>query len=242
MRVGETVERFGKTTRWFHWTFATCFLALAGTGAALALRETLALTASGTVSLVRIHEIAALSLLVLPALVLLSGDTRRTLADLRELGRLTRADLRWLALQPRAALGRVELPAVGKFNGGQKLNALALGVLTGCLAATGTLLWARPGSLVAWFVHVALFLLWIPLFAAHVSLAVVLPGTRPALRGMLFGRVARAWAEHHHPLWVRALDAPSEAPTRAGSAARESSAAPAPALARLELGRVRAES
>jgi formate dehydrogenase subunit gamma len=242
--VGETVERFGKTTRWFHWTFATCFLVLAATGAALALRETLGLGADGTAFCVRIHLFAALGLLVLPTLVLLSGDTRRTLADLRELGNLTRSDLRWLALQPRAALGRVELPAVRKFNGGQKVNALALAGITCGLAATGALVWARPGSLVAWFAHVTLFLLWIPLFAAHFSLAVVLPGTRPALRGMLFGRVERAWAEHHHTLWVSALDA-GESPGPATSPIRKPAATPpsepAPALARLELGRARAE-
>jgi formate dehydrogenase subunit gamma len=240
--VSETVERFGKTTRWFHWTFATSFLALAGTGAVLALREALGLGPDETSFVVRIHLGAATCLLVLPALVLLSGDTRATLADLRELVRFSRADLRWLALQPLAALGRAELPPVGKFNGGQKVNALALGAITGGLVATGTLLWLRPGSLVGWFVHVGLFVAWMPLFAAHFSLAVVLPGTRPALRGMLFGRVDRAWAAHHHALWLGALE--GTAPARSEAApARPKPPAPAselaPQLARL--ARLRAE-
>jgi formate dehydrogenase subunit gamma len=248
MATAETIERFGKTTRWFHWTFATSFLALAGTGATLALREALGFTPADTAFVVRAHLCAAVCLLVLPPLVLLSGETRRTLADLRELVRFTRDDLRWLALQPRAALGRAELPPVGKFNGGQKVNALALGALTGGLVATGLLLWLRPGSLAAWFVHVSLFVLWLPLFAAHFSLAVLLPGTRPALRGMVLGRVERAWAEHHHALWVRALDAaphadaprPAPAVPRPASPPRES--VPVPALAGLELRRARAES
>ena len=246
MAEAQTIERFGKTTRWFHWTFAACFLALAGTGATLALREALGFTPGDTAFFVRAHVTAAVCLLVLPVLVLLSGETRRTLADLRELARFSRDDLRWIALQPRAALGRAELPPVGKFNGGQKVNALALGAITGGLAVTGLLLWVRPGSLVGWFVHVALFVLWIPLFAAHFSLAIVLPGTRPALRGMLFGRVDRAWAEHHHALWVRALDAtPSaDAPRLQPSGARSAPAVRegVPALAGLDLYRARAES
>lgn len=241
--MSETVERFGKTTRWFHWTFATSFLALAGTGAALALREAIGLGPNETSFVVRIHLGAATCLLVLPVLVLLSGDTRRTLADLRELVRFSRADLRWLALQPLAALGRAELPRVGKFNGGQKVNALALGAITGGLVATGTLLWLRPGSLLGWFVHVGLFVAWIPLFAAHFSLAVVLPGTRPALRGMLFGRVDRAWAAHHHALWLGALDGATTAPAEAAAVRSKppapESREPVPQLARLAL---RAES
>jgi formate dehydrogenase subunit gamma len=241
-----TLERFGKTTRWFHWTFATSFLALAGTGATLALREALGFTPGDTAFFVRAHLSAAVCLLVLPLLVLLSGETRRTLADLRELARFSRDDLRWLALQPRVALGRAEPPPVGKFNGGQKVNAVALGAITGGLVVTGLLLWVRPGSLLGWFVHVTLFVLWLPLFAMHFSLAVVLPGTRPALRGMLLGRVERAWAEHHHALWVRALDAaapadasrPAPSGARSGPAVREG----VPALAGLGLGRARAES
>ncbi len=244
MADAETLERFGKTTRWFHWTFATCFLALAGTGVTLALREALGFTPGDTAFFVRAHLSAAVCLLGLPPLVLFSGETRRTLADLRELVRFSRDDLRWLVLQPRVALGRAEPPPAGKFNGGQKVNAVALGALTGGLVVTGLLLWVRPGSLVGWFVHVTLFVLWLPLFAVHVSLAVVLPGTRPALRGMLLGRVDRAWAEHHHALWVRALDVAAHAPRPAPSGARSAPAVRegVPALAGLGLGRARAES
>jgi formate dehydrogenase subunit gamma len=205
--VDETVERFVKTTRWFHWTFASCFLCLAGTGAALAMRELLALQPGETETLVRIHEIAAVALLVAPPLVWFSGQTRATAADFRELFRWSRDDLRWLALQAPAVLGRAALPAAGKLNAGQKLNGLIIMVFTACLVITGAILWSRPGSLVAWFVHIGLFLTWIPLFAAHLSLALIVPGTRPALRGMLSGRVHRAWAEHHHESWMRGGDA-----------------------------------
>jgi formate dehydrogenase subunit gamma len=164
--------------------------------------------------LVAFHEAAALALLGLPALVWLSGQTARTAADLREALRWSRDDWRWLRLQPAAILGRAELPPVAKLNAGQKLNSLAIALLCAGLVASGGVLWLRPGSLAAWFVHLSLFALWIPLFLGHMALAFVVPATRPALRGMVLGRVSRAWAEHHHPLWARGPRAAHDSPPR----------------------------
>jgi formate dehydrogenase subunit gamma len=196
------IERFCKTTRWLHWSFVLPFLGLAGTGATLALRETLALADETSRTLVRVHEGIALFWLIAPPLVLLSGQTRAALADLAAPFRITRDDLRWLALQPLAALGRAELPPAGKLNGGQKLNALlVMGIATG-LALTGIWLWRRPGALLPWLGHLALFAIWLPSFLGHFYLAVLNPGTRHALRAMFVGDVDLDWARHHHPLWV----------------------------------------
>jgi formate dehydrogenase subunit gamma len=214
----ERIERFCKTTRWFHWTFVLPFLGLAGTGGALAFRENLALSAETARTLVRAHETLALAWLLAPPLILLSGETRRVWADLREPFGITRSDLRWLALQPLALLGRAELPPAGKLNGGQKLNALLMAALGFGLAATGIWLWLRPAALVPFFVHLGLFCAWLPAFAGHFYLAVLNPGTRPALRAMLTGDVDLAWARHHHALWVArslgepAPDAPHQRP------------------------------
>ena len=209
----ERIERFCKTTRWFHWTFVLPVLGLAGSGVVLALREALGLTETTTRALVRAHEAIAMFWLLAPVLVLLSGDTQRALADLTAPLRIAKNDLRWLSLQPLAALGRAELPPAGKLNGGQKLNALAIGALALGLAATGVWLWLRPGALVPFFVHLALFVTWLPAFAGHFYLAVLNPGTRPALRAMLDGSVPLDWARHHHPLWVEAeLGEPAPAP------------------------------
>jgi formate dehydrogenase subunit gamma len=203
--MSESVERFAKTTRWFHWMVVLPFLSLAGSGAALVLRGPLALSERAVARTVFLHECAAVALLVLPAVVALSGRTGLLLRDLAETLRWSRSDLRWLALQPLSALTRIELPPAGKLNAGQKVNALvSMAVVIG-FVASGILLWLRPGSLAPWFVHVALFVSWIPLFCGHFFLAVIHPGTRPALRGMVVGRVPRAWAEHHHAAWVRDL-------------------------------------
>jgi formate dehydrogenase subunit gamma len=219
------IERFCKTTRWFHWSFVGAFLTLAGSGAALLLRDELGLAQALTARLVALHEGAGLALLALPAVVLLSGRTRETWRDLTEALRWTRDDLRWLALQPLALLGRRALPPAGKLNAGQKLNALLVAAFAASLVATGAWLWQRPGALVPWFLHNALFALWIPAFLGHLFLALVNPGTRPALRGMLLGSVDRDWAAHHHRAWVDALEQ-RRAPEGAARGA-----APAPARA-----------
>ncbi len=196
------IERFCKTTRWFHWTFVLPFLGLAATGATLALREQIGLADDTTRTLVRVHEAIAALWLLAPPLVLLSGQTRAALADLTLPFHLTRDDLRWLALQPLAVLGRADLPPAGKLNGGQKVNGLLAAAVALGLAATGIWLWRRPGALLPWLVHLALFVAWVPAFIGHFYLAVLNPGTRHSLRAMFAGDVERDWAQHHHPLWV----------------------------------------
>jgi formate dehydrogenase subunit gamma len=217
------VERFCKTTRWFHWSFVGAFLTLAASGAALLLRDELGLAEALSLRLVSLHEGAGLALVALPFVVLLSGRTGETWRDLTEALRWTRDDLRWLALQPAAILGRAALPPAGKLNAGQKLNALATAALAASLVTTGAWLWMRPGALVPWFVHNALFVLWIPAFLGHVFLAVVNPGTRPALRGMVLGSVDREWAVHHHGAWIAALE--HRGPRQPASGSLESPAA-----------------
>lgn len=202
--MGTRVERFCKTTRWVHWCFVLPFLGLAASGAALALRDQLGLTAAQAAALVTLHERIALAWVALPPLVLLSGRTRETLEDLLAPWRFGRDDLRWLLLQPAAALGRARLPPAGKLNGGQKLNAV-LTVLVGAgLLASGIWLWRAPGALAPWAVHLTLFAVWLPAFCGHFYLAVLHPGTRHALRAMLLGSVDLEWARHHHPAWVGA--------------------------------------
>jgi formate dehydrogenase subunit gamma len=215
------IERFCKTTRWFHWTFVLPFLGLAGSGLALALRESLALTEATTRALVRAHEGLALFWLLAPPLVLLSGDTKRALADLSAPLRIRLDDLRWLARQPLALLGRAELPPAGKLNGGQKVNALLMAAIALGMALTGVWLWLRPGALVPFLVHLALFVGWLPAFAGHFYLAVLNPSTRPALRAMFTGEVDVDWARHHHPLWVaEALGEPAPPAARRIPASR----------------------
>jgi cytochrome b subunit of formate dehydrogenase len=90
---------------------------------------------------------------------------------------------------------------VGRFNGGQKLNArLALAGLTG-LYVTGLMLVVADGGPLGGLHGPFAVLTSLPI-AGHIYMAVLNPSTRPALRGMTRGSVDRTWAEHHFPRWV----------------------------------------
>ena len=202
----ERVARFGRTTRWFHWTFALSFLALAVSGALLLCRAELGFEAADVATLIELHKVAAVVFLTAPWLIGLSGDRRAWLRDLSETARFTRDDLLWLARQPLATFGKAELPAQDKLNAGQKLNALAVAAISGAMVVTGIHLWLEPGSFFALIVHVSGFLAWIPAFCVHLFMAVINPGTRHALRAMIRGDVDRAWAAHHHARWLAAVE------------------------------------
>jgi formate dehydrogenase subunit gamma len=199
------IDRFCKTTRWFHWTFALSFLGLAGTGSLLFLREPLGLGEQGAQTLIEAHEIIAVVFLTAPWLVAASGDTRRWLADLAEILPLGRDDLAWLRAQ-MTPWRRRDLPAQGKLNAGQKVNALLILILASVLTITGLHLWREPGAFVALALHVGAFAAWLPTFAGHLFLALLNASTRPALRGMLLGTVRRDWARHHHQRWVDSVE------------------------------------
>jgi formate dehydrogenase subunit gamma len=202
------VTRFCRTTRWFHWTFALSFLSLAASGSLLLARTQLGLSPASAAKLLEIHELTAVVFLTAPWLIGLSGDRRAWLADLAETARIGRDDLAWLVLQPRALLGHATLPPQHKLNTGQKLNALAVAAISGAMIVTGIHLWLEPGAFLALVVHVGGFLAWLPAFAVHLFMAVVNPSTRHALRGMTLGEVDRAWAAHHHPLWLESVERP----------------------------------
>lgn len=199
------IERFCKTTRWFHWTFALSFLGLAGTGSLQFLREELELGEATARTLIDAHEIIAVVFLTAPWLVAASGDTRRWLADLAEIVPLGRDDFTWLRAQ-MTPWRQHELPGQGKLNAGQKVNALLILVIASVLTVTGLHLWREPGAFVALALHVSAFAVWLPTFAGHLFLALLNPPTRPALRGMVLGSVRRDWARHHHELWVDSVE------------------------------------
>jgi formate dehydrogenase subunit gamma len=194
--------------RLFHWAFALVFLGLLG-GLALQHPDLRGIPFMGSKLVREVHLTLALLLLCLPALAAAWDDFRSVRVLLRDVLGWRAHDTRWLA----ALLGRVvrrcdALPAQGRFNAGQKLNARATIGLTACLALTGVLITPHPSPVPqAWRellyqLHVALAYLAIPLVLGHVLLATLWPSTRPSLWGMLRGRVSAEWARQHHRLWA----------------------------------------
>lgn len=191
------VPRFGPTERLLHWTHATAFFVLLGTGLTLWL-PTLSVWV-GRRQLVRdIHVWTAVLWAIAVVLIISLGDRRRLLADWREIETIDRDDRRWL-LGRRAPQGR--------FNAGQKLNAIATAAFSLLFVASGVLLWqAARDSGFRWdgpiVVHDALTVLSLVLVLGHLYLAVIHPTTRHALRGMTRGDVQETWAREHHPKWI----------------------------------------
>ncbi len=108
---------------------------------------------------------------------------------------------------------------MGRFNGGQKMNArLALAGLTG-LYVTGVYLLTFGRSAFG-HLHGPFAFLTTALVVGHIFMAVVNPSTRHALRGMTLGSVDRDWAAHHFPRWVEEMDRQQEADGRPGPRSR----------------------
>lgn len=197
------VLRFGRTERAVHWVQAGTFLVLIVTGLALGLTQLETLI--GHRALLRqVHLAAAFFFVFGPALVALAGNRRAMSREAAAVDTWTEDDLRWL-MHPTVSPDSGAPPA-GKYNAGQKLNAIFTLYSTLAFAVTGLILWQNrrfPFDIVAQanLIHTYLAYLALAVFLGHVYLAVVLPATRPSLHGIVLGTVERKWAERHHPHW-----------------------------------------
>ncbi|HEY8526337.1 MAG TPA: cytochrome b/b6 domain-containing protein [Acidimicrobiales bacterium] len=202
------VDRFTPAQRALHWSVAALVLTCALTGLALYVGPFSAWV--GRRSLVKaVHVYAGLAL-PLPLVVAYAGRWRAEIRrDLRRLARWTRADRRWLWSRGHEATGEV-----GKFNAGQKLNAAFVGGMIPVMLGTGAIMrWFEPFPLDwrtgATFVHDWTAIATWVVVAGHVLMALSNP---QALRGIVVGRVARAWAADHHPRWAEAQRAETAVP------------------------------
>jgi formate dehydrogenase gamma subunit len=221
-----SVPRFNPTERALHWGFALLYLALLASGLPLMLPG-LRGWIRGYAPMIglRLHLACALLWVVVTIAVVALGDRRALGRTWRALMAFGPEDAVWLRRFPRwLVAGPAERRAcidgqVGRFNAGQKLNALviasssALLLLTGLvlMPLNGTLLAAvltGPGSVEMWRrIHRWLTVLMLVPVTGHVFLALAFPATRPSLSGMLTGLVDRAWAARHHPRWSSECEA-----------------------------------
>lgn len=139
---------------------------------------------------------------------------RRLRRDLGALNRFLPDDFRWLrSRRARAGEGVKASVRLGKFNPGQKVNAVFIGAAAVVMLATGSIMkWFGPFP-VAWrtgatFVHDWFTLgIWLAI-GGHVLLALSDP---VALRGMTRGAVTASWAQHKRPRWYEEVAGETEA-------------------------------
>ena len=194
------LSRFSRTERTLHWVHASAFLVLFVSGLCLYLPSLSELIGRRPV-IKDIHVYTALIWLAALALILLAGDRRRLLAAAREIDTFDDDDLAWLRRR-RAPQGR--------FNAGQKINAIVTAALAVLFAITGFFLWygerdhafrLQNALLVHdWLMYISFFLL-----LGHLYLALINPSTRHSLSGMTRGWVREDWALRHHRKWVEQM-------------------------------------
>jgi formate dehydrogenase subunit gamma len=210
------IRRFDRTERVVHWTNATLFLTLVLTGAALKVDAISTLVANRLlVKNVHVYVGLLLPVPVLVGILLRSGGEFRR--DLARFNRWSADDKRWWSRRQRATV------QLGKFNPGQKLNAVFVGASIPVMLATGSIMrWFKPfpdsWRTGATFVHDSTWLALVIVIIGHIWFA-----TKDAasLRSMVQGDVPESWARHERPRWwadeVAASSARAASDVEAGS-------------------------
>ena len=191
------VRRFSRTERAVHWVHASAFLALLVTGLVLYVPRLGEIVARRPL-VKEAHLLTAVGWLAALTLVIVLGDRRGLRRTLAEIDGFDADDRRWLR--------RADVPQ-GRFNAGQKLNAVLTAAFALLFAVSGLLLWLGErntrfrldGTIV---LHDALTYLSVMLLVGHLYLALIYPKTRHSLRGITRGDVRRDWAREHHRKWI----------------------------------------
>ena len=208
------VKRFTLTERLLHWVHASAFFVLLGSGLILYI-PSLA-SAVGRRPLIKdIHILTAVSWAGAMVLIALLGNRRALLRTIGEIDVFDRDDRRFLA-------GRTGSPQ-GRFNAGQKVNAIITAAFALLFFVSGMLLWLgerntslRLGGTL--YLHDALMYLSVIIVVGHLYLALINRSTRHALRGMTLGSVSEEWARRHHSKWVGGVPTPADEALPAGRA------------------------
>jgi formate dehydrogenase gamma subunit len=191
-----TIVRLGLTERLLHWWIVATFAAALLTGLAMG-------SEMENGSLFQLHVAAVIAMGGGFVAALIFGNTMAALRFVRDAFLPERSDFEFVARIVSRPFHRTGV-RWGKFNLGQKgLAWMMLASLT-AIIITGINSWHTDGDAAG--PHSTAVIVALVLLSLHVFMAVVNPLTRPALPGMVFGKVRRSWALHHHAKWVEDVD------------------------------------
>jgi formate dehydrogenase subunit gamma len=192
----DSIFRFTLTVRLMHWWVVTTFAVALLTGLAMG-------SEMENGGLFHVHVAAVIAMGAGFVVALVFGNTMSVLRFVRDAFLPERSDVEFVA---RALSRHFRRTGVrwGKFNLGQKGLAWMMLVSLAAIIVTGINSWRTDGD--ASGPHSTAVIVALVLLGAHVFMAVVNPVTRPALPGMVVGRVKRSWAVHHHARWVESED------------------------------------
>lgn len=198
------IERYPASTRINHWMVAFMFMCAGLTGLAIfhpAFWFFTALFGGGSWTRI-LHPFFGL-LMVLGFVFLFFKVVRDNFWEPR--------DTEWLKHAPTLLKGDEEhMPAVGKYNAGQKVVFWIFGLSLVLLLVTGFMFW-RPWFVdffpitlrrIAVLVHAASAVMLILSVIIHVYAAIWVKGS---VQAMTRGTVTANWARRHHLLWFRGL-------------------------------------
>ncbi|CAB3807661.1 Formate dehydrogenase, cytochrome b556(fdo) subunit [Paraburkholderia ultramafica] len=124
---------------------------------------------------------------------------------------LDKADMQWMKQIDDVLNNREEkLPAIGKYNAGQKLLFFTMVICLVLLLASGIVIWRRyfsfyfPIGIIrfAAVVHAATAFVLIVGIVVHIYAALWVKGS---IRAMTRGTVTYGWARKHHPNWFKEI-------------------------------------
>ena len=202
----DLVLRFRRSERWLHWALAIPFVVCLGSAVVLITLYNFSPGRPHRDLVSDAHKAGGVALIALPILALLGrpAELKIHFSNVRQAWGWTLNDLKWLVLLAASAVTkRVRLPEQGKFNAGEKLNFMSVMTSYPLFILTGILIWLPGANLLAWLAHVTFALAVAPLVVGHVYMAVINPGTRTGLPGMVSGYVDREWAREHYQEWYR---------------------------------------
>ena len=195
------ILRFDVVERCTHWLVAALFGALFATAIPLYFGTLFGIVLPRH-TIAQIHLWCGLALPV-PVVVSLLGSWGAAMrADVARFSIWRRAEVRWLR-----SPGRTPLHA-GKFNPGQKLNAIFVAATILIMLVTGSILqWFRffavDVRVNATFVHDVFAFAIFFVAMGHILLALT---HRDALVSMFRGTVSAKWASQHAPRWLDEIE------------------------------------
>lgn len=221
-----TILRFSLASRLGHGIHALCFFILLLTGSALVFRGFGALLGPGGLRIFsHIHHLFAVIFTFVPVMILVFfswENTKRWLYDITHWGR---NDVQFVKTFPKTFFGlKADTPKQGRFNGGEKINSLLQIVGCAVLIITGwiMLIGSSSPAVLAWarIIHSFAALGCGAVILAHAFLALLHPGSKESIKGMLGGYVSREWAYDHHALWVEEVEGGKQVQTKAQTSER----------------------
>ncbi|MEI8290414.1 MAG: DUF6079 family protein [Verrucomicrobiota bacterium] len=190
-------KRFVKPELVLHWVNGLPFLALMLTGVVMLASRFWHVNREWSVF---VHEVFAAAWVIgLPLTLLVHAKVHWQ--HLRIMLTWGRDDLLWMTQSFRSVYNKhITPPPVGRFNTGQKINALLVFVYFFGFSATGLLMFFKGSILFPWYAHAALFFSALGTVGGHLHLALLNPSTRIALAGIFNGWAPIEYIRHHHSL------------------------------------------